>query len=165
MICAVQHPWAVRCNGKAALVFVVADSHDYSATGREVKAERDQLPISSPRRREILSSPSHKDARMYPRSLLRLATLALAVSPTLGAPSVFAIGEITPLAATEATVLRTSVARCAYVHTQVHIRESQAFARTAQTVMSISPNHRPSASPRSAERCPGASTCTPVRCS
>lgn len=43
---------------------------------------------------------------MYPRSLLRLATLALAVSPTLGAPSVFAIGEITPLAATEATVLR-----------------------------------------------------------
>lgn len=25
MICAVQHPWAVRCNAKAALVFVVAD--------------------------------------------------------------------------------------------------------------------------------------------
>lgn len=37
---------------------------------------------------------------MYPRSLLRSATLALAVSPTLGAPSVFAIGEITPFPAT-----------------------------------------------------------------
>lgn len=89
---------------------------------------------------------------MYPRSPLRSAALALAVSPTLGASSAFAIGEITPFAATEATVLRTSVARCVYVHTQAHIRESQAFARTAPTAMSISPNHRPSASPRAADR-------------
>ena len=39
---------------------------------------------------------------MHPRSLLRLATLALAVSLTLGAPSAFALGKTTPSAATEA---------------------------------------------------------------
>lgn len=51
---------------------------------------------------------------MHPRSLLRSATLALAVSLTLGAPSAFALGKTTPSAATEAAVQRKPVAQGLY---------------------------------------------------
>lgn len=51
---------------------------------------------------------------MHPRSLLRSATLALAVSLTLGAPSAFAIGKTTASAVTEAAVQRKPIAQGLY---------------------------------------------------
>ncbi|WP_422508638.1 YncE family protein [Stenotrophomonas sp. GZD-301] len=51
---------------------------------------------------------------MYPRSLLRSATLALAVSLSLGAPSAFALGEAATPASTEAAIQRKVVAQGLY---------------------------------------------------
>lgn len=51
---------------------------------------------------------------MYPRSLLRSAALALAVTLSLGAPSAFAVGKVTPAAETAAAVLRKPVAQGLY---------------------------------------------------
>ncbi|WWW36403.1 YncE family protein [Stenotrophomonas rhizophila] len=51
---------------------------------------------------------------MYPRSLLRSAALALAVTLSLGTPSAFAVGKTTPAAETAAAVLRKPVAQGLY---------------------------------------------------
>jgi DNA-binding beta-propeller fold protein YncE len=51
---------------------------------------------------------------MYPRSLLRSAALALAVTLTLGTPSAFAVGKATPAAEAAAAVLRKPVAQGLY---------------------------------------------------
>lgn len=51
---------------------------------------------------------------MYPRSLLRSAALALAVTLSLGTPSAFAVGKATPAAETAAAVLRKPVAQGLY---------------------------------------------------
>lgn len=51
---------------------------------------------------------------MYPRSLLRSAALALAVTLSLGTPSAFAVGKVTPAAETAAAVLRKPVAQGLY---------------------------------------------------
>lgn len=51
---------------------------------------------------------------MYSRSLLRSAALALAVTLSLGTPSAFAVGKVTPAAETAAAVLRKPVAQGLY---------------------------------------------------